>query len=175
MGVIWKFNIFILPLYKHVSVYLAYMALYGGYMNLYMRHTIGLYKHTYEFTYLWDPSYSKKPRIFSRQELSTWHCEVFGGALHIAQKIFVCKEEYTNFVLWHLDLQCENYWISKVFMNRKIELNYLLVWKIHNFCIASPNTTKQSMCIPLCIEISICTKNATSHSTRKPLHSFYCE
>jgi len=42
-------------------------------------------------------------------------------------------------------------------MNQKIELNDQLFWKIHKFCITSPNTTKPSSWNPLCIELSICT------------------
>jgi len=49
-------------------------------------------------------------------------------------------------------------------MNQKIELNYHLFWKIHNFYIACPNTTEESPCTPcMCIELSIHTKNATFH------------
>jgi len=41
-------------------------------------------------------------------------------------------------------------------MNQKMELNYILFSKIHNFCIGDPNTMNQKFCTPLCIELSIC-------------------
>jgi len=55
----------------------------------------------------------------------------------------LCKEGCTNFVSRLLDLWCECYWISKFFMNQILKLNYLLFWKIHNFCIGGSNATKQ--------------------------------
>jgi len=61
----------------------------------------------------------------------------------------------------------------KVFMNSKVELNHLLFWKKYNFPIACPNATKQSLCTPLCMKLSIHIRNATSNIASKPLNFFH--
>jgi len=82
--------------------------------------------------------------------------EASHGALGTTWKTFARRGQgCTDFVSWRLDLWCKSYWISKVFMNRKIGQNYLLFWKIHKFLIACPNTMKQSLSNFLCKELSI--------------------
>jgi len=75
-------------------------------------------------------------------------------------------------------------WNSKVFMNLKIELNYLLFYKTITFMlhIQSPQKKPFKSFVHKAFYsyqetqgTLVCMKNRTSHTTAKPLHSFQCE
>jgi len=60
-------------------------------------------------------------------------------------------------------------------LDLKINLNYLLFWKKHNFHMIYPNTTKQTHWPPKWIKLFVSTKNVISHTSVKVIgfQSFY--
>jgi len=96
--------------------------------------------------------------------------EVSSKILGIAQKLFARRGAQTLFCsIWTFSVK---FFELLSFYESKIKLNYLLFKKNQNFCIAHPNTTKQSSYTLLCIELSICIKNASSCLQQSPcIHS----